>query len=99
MRRVALIAAALLFTCCTGGTIPPADACGTAFAIAGGEDQNADSVSDLYPAVRACTTIAAWSAAFDAIEGAGFSGSAIEVLRNVCMAPEVANEPLCASLE
>jgi hypothetical protein len=72
-----------------------ADACGTAFAAAAGVDKNADTVADLHPAVRACTTIAAWTAAYAANNGAGFKGTATEVLTNVCTAPEVADTPLC----
>ena len=45
--------------------------------------------------MRACTTIAAWSAAFTANNGAGFTGTPTEVLTNVCSAPEVASAPLC----
>jgi hypothetical protein len=68
-----------------------------AFSNAAAVDANSDSVSDLYPAVRVCKTVAAWSAAFAARKGAGFSGTATSVLANVCLAPEVANETLCAA--
>lgn len=71
------------------------DGCGAAFAAAAGVDKNADSVSDLYPVVRACRTIEAWSAGFTSVNGAGFRGSATEVLGNICSAPEVTAEPLC----
>lgn len=100
MRRLALVAT-LALVACGGGTsaASPADECGAAFAAAAGVDQMADTVADLYPAVRACTTVEAWSTAFAANGGAGFTGTATDVLRNVCTAPEVANEPLCASLE
>jgi hypothetical protein len=99
--RLSLIVAAFVLTACGGATTTegPADECGAAFAAAAGVDEMADTVADLYPAVRACTTIAAWSAAFDANGGAGFTGSATEVLRNACTAPEIANEPLCMSAQ
>jgi hypothetical protein len=69
-----------------------------AFEAAAGADRTADSVSDLYPAIRACVDIGAWRAAFEATGGAGFQGSADEVLGNACLAPEVANEPVCAEV-
>jgi len=72
-------------------------ACRDAFAAAAGADGVADSGSDLYPAVRACPSTDFWLAGFNAHHGAGFSGTAIEVLRNVCTAPEVAEEPLCVA--
>jgi hypothetical protein len=97
VRGLCLMAAAMLLANCggTSASTKPADVCGAAFAAAAGVDANADSVSDLYPAVRACTSVAAWSAAFAANNGAGFSGTATSVLSNVCTAPEVATESLC----
>jgi hypothetical protein len=68
-----------------------------AFAGAAGVDAMADSVSDLYPAVRACSSLAEWQAAFDANHGAGFSGTAMEVLRNVCLGDDVKALPLCVA--
>ncbi len=101
MKRLALIA--ILAAACGGSGSSPAStvvsACEDAFAAAAGVDKMADSVSDLYTAVRACPSVAAWSAAFDAHNGAGFEGSATEVLRNVCLADEVAGEALCAEVQ
>ena len=102
MRRALSLAALALVAACGGGTSGPdagADACTAAFQVAAGVDANADSVSDLYPVVRACGSVDAWTAAFEATDGAGFSGSATEVLRNVCTAPEVADETLCGLVE
>jgi hypothetical protein len=101
VRGLCLLAATLLLTTCEGpaASAKPADACGVAFAAAAAVDANSDSVSDLYPAVRACTSVAAWSAAYAANNGAGFSGTPVSVLSNVCTAPEVANEPLCQSVK
>jgi hypothetical protein len=99
MRRLALISAIATLTLAGCGTstasTKPADACGTAFAAAAGVDKNADTVADLYPAIRACATVDAWSAAFTANNGAGFTGSATEVLTNACSAQAVVSEPLC----
>jgi hypothetical protein len=97
MRRIGLVAATLLLAGCGGGaaSAPRADVCGEAFAAAASVDETADTVSDLYRAVRACTTVEAWTAAFDANGGAGFTGSAESVLTNVCTAPEISEEPLC----
>ena len=99
MRGLGLVAAlTMVVTSCVGPGAPAtttANVCSTAFAAAAGVDRNADTVADLYPAVRACTTIAAWSAAYAANNGAGFKGTATEVLTNVCTAPEVADTPLC----
>jgi hypothetical protein len=102
MRRLALVGSMVLLAACggtAGNTQQAADACEEAFTAAAGVDAMADSVSDLYPAVRACATIEAWTAAFDENDGAGFLGSATDVLRNVCMAPEIADEPLCAMVQ
>ena len=55
----------------------------------------ADTVADLYPAVRVCMTVAEWSSAYATNNGAGFKGTPTEVLTNVCAAPEVANAVLC----
>jgi hypothetical protein len=99
MRRLALISAIATLTLAGCGastaSTKPADACGAAFATAAGVDKTADTVADLYPAIRACATLDAWSAAFIANNGAGFTGSSTGVLTNVCTAPEVAETPLC----
>ena len=80
-----------------GGT--PATACRAAFEAAANVDEMSDSVSDLYPAVRACGSVVEWTGAFDAVQGAGFTGPAEEVLANVCTAPELAGEPLCVEVQ
>jgi hypothetical protein len=104
--KLRLLAMSLLVASCgLGGGAPNRDpiatmgpsACRDAFEVAVGVDRIADSVSDLYPAVRACDSIDFWQAGFNSQGGAGFSGSALEVLRNVCRAPEVAKEPLCVA--
>jgi hypothetical protein len=102
MRRL-MLAFILVFAACggaatTGAPTPDAAAaCDDAFAAAAGVAEMADSVSDLYPAIRACSTVADWSAAFAAHSGAGFTGPPTEVLRNACMAAEVSGEPLCTA--
>ena len=100
IRRVLVIA--LLAAGC-GGSVPSVvpsnvSACAAALVSAAGVDQNADSVSDLYPAIRACGSLAEWSAAFHAVNGAGFTGTAAEVLTNACLAAEVKAEPLCSAV-
>jgi hypothetical protein len=96
-----VVAIALVFAGC-GDPLPPGTptkACGAAFEAAAGVDKNADTVADLYPAVRACTTVAMWSAAYVDNDGAGFKGTPTEVLTNVCTAPEVADTQLCKSIK
>jgi hypothetical protein len=99
MRALGLVAAfALVLSGCGGpgaSAAATADSCGAAFAAAAGVDQNADTVADLYPAVRACRSVEAWATAFAANNGAGFAGSPRDVLINICTAPEVADTPLC----
>jgi hypothetical protein len=73
-------------------------ACAEAFHRAAGASATADRLSDLYPAVRECRTAADWAAAFESVDGAGLSGTALSVLRNICLADAVKNEPLCAEL-
>lgn len=92
---------ALLVVGCGGATDvgTPATACRAAFEAAANVDEMADSVSDLYPAVRACGSVAEWTEAFDAVDGAGFTGRAEEILANVCIAPDLAGEPLCAEIQ
>jgi hypothetical protein len=87
----------VLLAACGGSTasFSSTDTCGAAFAAAAGVDKNADTIADRYPAIRACATLDAWSAAFIANNGAGFTGSSMGVLTNVCTAPEVAETPLC----
>lgn len=98
----ALVILALVVSACGGSGDPTTteaqSACLAAFREAAGVDSMADSVSDLYPAVRACATVDEWSAAFDVVDGAGFTGSGASVLGNVCTADEVADEPLCQSI-
>jgi hypothetical protein len=104
MRRLVL-AIAVILAACAGATptSPPtptaATACDAAFAAAAGVDEMSDSVSDLYPAIRTCSTVTAWSAAFAVHGGAGFTGTPTDVLRNACTAAEVASAPLCKSVE
>jgi hypothetical protein len=98
MRGLVCVAALALLLVGCGSSAPAAtsvDECGPAFAAAAGVDKNADTVADLYPAIRACTSVDAWSAAYAANNGAGFTGTPTEVLTNACLAPEVADTPLC----
>lgn len=85
-------------TSCGGGQT--ASACETALAAAASTDEMHDSVEDLYAGVRACSTVEEWEAAWST-HGAdlGFVGSATAVLRNVCLAPEVSDEPLCQAVD
>ncbi len=102
------VVAVLALSACAGSATPstsPAvrgastlsvpSACLEAFEAAAGVDAMADTVSDLYPAVAACASANEWAAAFGAVDGAGFTGTADEVLSNVCFAPEVSALPLC----
>jgi hypothetical protein len=60
-------------------------ACNSAFAAAAAVDVMADTVSDLYPAVRACASVAEWVAAANGNPGAISSGvDPREFLGNVC---------------
>lgn len=52
-------------------------------------------IAELRPTVRACTTIAEWTAAWYGYNGSIYFGPASELLALTCSAPEVANEPLC----
>lgn len=107
MRALGLIFVATLLTACGGSatgakpTDAPAQAttCTGAFRDAAGVDQNADSVTDLYPAVRACGSLAEWKAGFAAVDGAGFQGTPESVLANLCNAGEVADEDLCVEVK
>jgi hypothetical protein len=101
MRGIRVVVISLSLVACGGGvTVSDAGGgCLAAFERAAGVGEMVDTVSDLYPAVRACESVAAWAAGFAAVEGAGFSGSAEEVLRNVCLADELAGEQLCAAVQ
>jgi hypothetical protein len=48
----------------------------------------------MYPAVLACD-LAGWTEQFDLHHGLGFTGTAQEVLSNICSAKEVASSDLC----
>lgn len=94
---------AMLIAACGGSTpgstvSPPVSACGAAFDAAAAVDPMQDSVSDLYPAIRACS-LADWRTEFAAHDGAGFTGTADEVLRNACSADAVASTALCTQVE
>jgi hypothetical protein len=109
VRRLGPTATALMAGACLGNSqlvipenVTPSattSACMEAFASAARIDKNADSVSDLYPVIRACTNLQEWQGAFDASGGAGFSATAAQVLKNACLAPEVKDESLCAQVD
>lgn len=100
MTRLLILATVALAACGGGVTASndAANACHAAFVAAAGVDSMADSVSDLYPAMRACGTVAEWTEAYNAVDGAGFDGAAEQVLANACLAVEVADELLCAEV-
>lgn len=80
----------------TAGDGLPTDACDAAFEQAAQPGEMEDTVENLYPAARACESIADWTAASeqhpDALDGADPEGFAI----NVCAYGEdVADSPLC----
>lgn len=79
----------------TSSPVLLSEACGQAWAYARESANSEFGVPDMRPAIRACTTVAEWSAGFDAFEGAYFGGSAIEMLAWECRQPAAANEPLC----
>ena len=108
MRRLLLMMAAMIAVAACGSSAAPTTGttpsqaevslCQAAFDAAASVDAMSDTVSDLYPAVAACSSIADWTAAYNAVNGAGFSGSATEVLGNVCGAAEVASLSLCIQM-
>ena len=70
-----------------------------AFEAAAAVDELQDVNEDLFPAVRACASLAEWSAASaqhpDALDG----GDPETVLTNLCQfSPEVVGEPLCSEV-
>ena len=79
----------------TSSPVLLSEACAQAWAYALESTNSETGFPDMYPAVRACTTVAEWSAGFDAYEGARFGGSATELLGGTCLEPAVANERLC----
>jgi hypothetical protein len=79
----------------TASSVPLSAACGQAWAYALESTNSEFGVPDMYPAVRACISVAEWTAGFDAYQGANFVGSAIELLGRTCLEPAVANERLC----
>jgi len=59
-------------------------ACGNAFAAAAAVGDMEDVVEDLYPAVRACTTVTEWTAASRAHPSALDGADPTMFLQNVC---------------
>ena len=72
-------------------------ACYDAWKTAASVDEMHDTVSDLYPVVKACD-IAGWTEQFDLHHGLRFTGSADEVLAMVCRSSEVASSDLCRAI-
>jgi hypothetical protein len=71
-------------------------ACTEAFAEAAAVGDMEDSVEDLYPAIRACETLAEWTAASDAYPAALDGAPAALFAQNACASNEsLAGEPLC----
>jgi hypothetical protein len=99
MRIVGCLAVTLLLAACiaTPPSPSPTTPCRAAFADAAAVGAAQDSVADLYPAVWACESVAEWTEAFDSVGGAGFTGLAVEVLRNICEsgAPAIDAAALC----
>ena len=74
-------------------------ACDDAMAAAAAVDENSDTVADLYPAVRACQTLAEWTAASDAHPTALDGANAKLFAQNACANGEgLADEPLCVEV-
>jgi hypothetical protein len=74
-------------------------ACDDAFAAAAAIDDMHDTVTDLDPAVAACTTLAEWTAASVAHPGAISEGvDPAEFLRNRCDESYLASTALCQSV-
>lgn len=81
-------------------TVEEASECEQAFAAAAAVDEMQDLVEDLFPAVRACTSLDEWSAASvqhpDALDGTDPE----LYLTNLCrFSPEVTDEPLCSEVD
>jgi hypothetical protein len=87
-------------TTAPAGSDLPTEQCDQAFADAASQDDMSDTVEDLYPAARACESIADWVAASEnhpsALDGADPEAFAI----NVCAFGEdaVAGSALCEEL-
>jgi hypothetical protein len=94
MRHASAVLVLLIATACTSALAPTDDsgaggggssACDRAFAAAASVDEMHDTVEDLYPAVRACTSVGDWVAASAANPGAISAGVDPRVfLGNVC---------------
>lgn len=78
-------------------TLAEQSACADAFAAAAAVDEMNDSVTDLYPAVRACS-LGEWRAEFERHDGLRFSGTADSVLANMCLSGEIQDTALCSAL-
>ena len=84
------------------GSALPTDACNRAFAEAAAVDDMHDSVSDLYPAAKACESLDDWTAAHEANPGA-IDADPATFATNVCLYgpdedPDLADAPLCQEL-
>ena len=73
------------------------EACYEAWRTAASVGATNDSVTDMYPVVRACD-LAGWTEQFDLHHGLRFTGSAVEVLGTICASKEVASSDLCRGL-
>lgn len=75
-----------------------ASACDEAFAQAAEASDFEDSVSDLYPAVRACDSVEEWVEASEAHPDALDGADPRTFLRNICQGDAVADAELCAQV-
>lgn len=76
-------------------------ACDQAFAEAASVSEMQDTVEDLYPAIRVCTTIGEWTAASDAHPDALDGADPVVFLTNACLyasVSDVKQTELCRSL-
>lgn len=79
----------------TSSPVVLSEACGQAWAYALESANTEFGVPDMRPAIQTCTTVAEWTAGFEAYEGAQFEGTPTEMLAFECTEPSLADEPLC----
>jgi len=99
MRVIAgLTVAAVLVACGSGGPPAPASACDQAMEAAAAVDEMRDTVADLYPVVRACPSIADFTAASARFPDALGGVDPRDNMPNLCAEPSLADAALCGEV-